>query len=92
MLRITEHNDSPNTTRLRLDGRVDGETYGELEASWTGGRKPNTLVLDMSGVVYMSDDAARRLANLRGESLRIVNCSPFIELLLQKNGGAVGER
>jgi hypothetical protein len=34
----------------------------------------------------MHDDAARQMAKMRGESLRIINCSPFIATLLDTVG------
>lgn len=84
MLRITEQSENPNTMRIRLDGKLDLESYAELEALWAGPsiEPATTVVLDMSGVVFMSDDAARKLTGRRGDTFHIVNCSPFIEMLL----------
>lgn len=84
MLRITEQSENKTTLRLRLDGKIDLESYAQLEAIWsrTSEPKTTTLILDMTGVIFMSDDTARKLTNLRGDSFHIVNCSPFIEMLL----------
>ncbi len=84
MLRITEQNENQSTTRIRLDGKLDLEGYAELEALWAGpsADQATTVVLDMTGVVFMSDEAARKLISRRGESFHIVNCSPFVESLL----------
>lgn len=84
MLRITEHNENKTTTRLCLDGTIDLESYGELEGIWSQPDKPEStiVVLDMTGVVYMSDEAARKLTSWRSDSFHIVNCSPYIEMLL----------
>jgi hypothetical protein len=38
----------------------------------------------MAGVNFMHDDAARKLAQLRAESVRVINCSPFIAALLDR--------
>lgn len=84
MMRITEQSEDPNTMRIRLDGKLDLESYAELEAIWSRAseNKNTRLVIDMTGVVFMSDDAARRLTSQRSDSFHIVNCSPFIEMLL----------
>jgi anti-anti-sigma regulatory factor len=84
MLRITEKLEDGRIVRLRLDGTVSAES---AEVLWelcsshqsTSGR---TLLIDMAGVNFMSSDAARKLARLRTDSLRVVNCSPFIATLL----------
>jgi hypothetical protein len=36
----------------------------------------------MTGVVFMNNEVASKLAGLQNEQLRIINCSPFIETLL----------
>lgn len=83
MLRITEQNENQNTMRLRLDGKLDLATVAELESIWSRlSEAQATVVLDMTGVVFMSDDAARRLTSQRSASFHIVNCSPYIEMLL----------
>lgn len=86
MLRITENNENGKTVRLRLDGTVNSTSYGELEAAClrhqeTGGK---IILVDMAGVVFMNNEVASKLAMLRSEQLRIINCSPFIEMLLNK--------
>ena len=92
MLRITEQRESENTMRIRLDGNLDLEGYAELEALWAGpsAHQASLLVLDMTGVVYMSDEAARKLTSQRGDSFHIINCSPFIEMLLGSIGNEKG--
>jgi hypothetical protein len=40
------------------------------------------LRLDGTGVVFMNNEVASKLARLRSEQLKIINCSPFIEALL----------
>jgi hypothetical protein len=39
--------------------------------------------LDLAGVDFMTDQSAQKLAALRSERRRIINCSPYIETLLQ---------
>jgi hypothetical protein len=36
----------------------------------------------MSGVGFMHDQAAQRIAKLRSEAFQVINCSPFIAALL----------
>jgi hypothetical protein len=40
------------------------------------------IILDMAGVSFMNDESAGKLARIKGETLRIINCSPFIAALL----------
>jgi anti-anti-sigma regulatory factor len=84
MLRITENTENGKTVRLRLDGTVNSASYTELEATCARHREtPSKMILvDMAGVVFMDNEVASRFAGLRGEQLRIINCSPFIEMLL----------
>lgn len=84
MLRITEKTEDERVIRLRLDGTITEKSYAELENALSRHRGSNgrRIVLDMSGVVFMQDSVARKLGRLRGESLQIVNDSPFIAALL----------
>ncbi len=93
MLRISENSENGHTIRLRLDGTIDAASYSDLEADCsrvhqTDGR---TIILDMAGVIFMNDEAARKLAKLRSEHLRIINCSPYIETLLETVEGWKGQ-
>ena len=89
MLRITEHFENGTAIRFRLDGTISDESYKELESAFSGQDQTaaKTIILDMAGVDFMSDQSARRLAQLRSERLRIINCSPFILTLLETLGG-----
>jgi anti-anti-sigma regulatory factor len=84
MLRITENPENGITVRLRIEGKLTEAGYPELESICARHQdsKGKVLLLDMAGVVFMQDEVAKKLANLRGERLRIINCSPFIETLL----------
>jgi anti-anti-sigma regulatory factor len=84
MLRITEKTEDRRVVRLRLDGTLSTESFDDLRkvcADYhTSDRR--TVIIDMAGVSFMSAETARRLARMRTDSLRIVNCSPFIATLL----------
>lgn len=85
MLRITEISENGKTVRLRLDGTLTAASYSELDTlcSQYQVRDGKIILLDMGGVIFMNNDAARKLAKLRSERLRVINCSPFIETLLK---------
>ena len=85
MLRITQISDDQNTLRLRLDGAIDGEALKELRAACSMIRNNGgaTLVFDMAGVDFMSNQAAQELIELSTGNCRIINCSPFIGTLLE---------
>jgi anti-anti-sigma regulatory factor len=84
MLRITENTDNGKTVRLRLDGTVTSASYDELATvcSRHQASAEKIILLDMTGVVFMNNEVAGKVAGLQNEQLRIINCSPFIETLL----------
>jgi anti-anti-sigma regulatory factor len=85
MLRITENAENEKIIRLRLDGTVNSASYAELETICLRHREAaeKIVLVDMGGVVFMDNEAASQLSKLQGEQLRIINCSPFIETLLE---------
>jgi hypothetical protein len=85
MLRITENLENGKTIRLRLDGTVSVESIAELDEACARfrDRQLKMIILDMAGVDFMKDDAARKLVELQSDSLKIINCSPFIVTLLE---------
>jgi len=88
MLRITEHLENGKTVRLRLDGTISSQSFDELKEACSRHLEESRriIILDMSGVDFMNDEAASRLAELQSESLRVINCSPFIATLLETVG------
>ena len=94
MLKITENFENVKTVRLRLDGTLSNETLDELTHAFSLHRDGvgRTIILDMAGVDFMNDHAARELINMRSEHLTIINCSPFIATLLDTfSKGETGE-
>lgn len=83
MLRITETLENGNTVRLRLDGTLDTESLLELDAVRSRHTNGKVILLDLAGIVFMNNAIARKVVELRGDRLAIINCSPFIETLLQ---------
>ena len=43
----------------------------------------NAITVDMGGVVFITNEAAFKLARLRSARLQLINCSGFIEMLLE---------
>ncbi|HEY2917614.1 MAG TPA: hypothetical protein VGK77_01335 [Candidatus Binatia bacterium] len=76
--------------RLRLDGTLANESFDGLANALSLHRDGvgRTIIVDMGGVEFMNDRAARELIKLRGDDLRIINCSPFIATLLETIGNA----
>lgn len=88
MLRITENFQKGETIGFRLDGTLTAESCAELESLCTQYQESEGKViqLDMAGVVFMNEEVAKRLVELRSDRLSIINCSPFIEMLLRMVG------
>ena len=84
MLRITEKVEDGRIVRLRLDGTVSAESAEDLWKLCALHQSTDlrTLLIDMAGVNFMSPEVAGKLARLRTDSVRIVNCSPFIATLM----------
>ena len=84
MLRITEI-ENGSVIKLRLDGTVTSESFAEIDRSCARYRSDakRAVVLDMAGVTFMQTEPAQRLAQLKRDSVRIINCSPFIAALLK---------
>lgn len=85
MLRITENLENGKTVRLRLDGTISLDTFDDLARICARQQQGNgrTIIVDMAGVIFMNDLAAKKLARLCCDSLRIINCSPYIAALLK---------
>ncbi|MGH7810841.1 MAG: STAS domain-containing protein [Candidatus Binatia bacterium] len=84
MLRITETIENKKAVRLRLDGSITDQNFADLMAVYANHRNGNdpTIIVDMAGVEFMSNDVAQKLIAMRGDRVRFINCSPFIDMLL----------
>jgi anti-anti-sigma regulatory factor len=85
MLRISQSSPNEETVVFRLDGTLTAASCGEIKALCTQIQDSNGKIihLDMGGVVFMNEEVAKRLVGLRSNRLSIINCSPFIEMLLR---------
>jgi hypothetical protein len=84
MLRITENFENDNMVRLRLDETISQASFAEVHEACCRhqGNQKQIILLDMAGVVFINNEVASKMVQLRNERLRIINCSPFIETLL----------
>ena len=84
MLRITEISKNDKAMTLRLEGKLVGTLIPELERMCLYHRdeKNKTVVLDFSGVTFVDKKGVRMLESIQDESVRIINCCPFVQSLL----------
>lgn len=85
MLRITKTFENSDSVTLRLDGKLTTAVLHDLEAQClvASPDEKKIVVLDFAGLTFIDDDAARWAARANADQIRIVNCSLFIESLLQ---------
>jgi len=83
MLRITKTVENGSVIKLRLDGTITSESFAEIDRTCAHYRSESTVVLDMAGITFMQTEPAQKLAQLKRDRLRIINCSPFIAALLE---------
>lgn len=85
MLRITEIVEDDKTIQLRLDGKLVEAWVSDLEERCLHYRdeKNKTIVLDLSGVTFIDNQGIKMLEKIKDGRIKIVNCSLFIEALLQ---------
>ena len=79
MLRITQSSPDEETVSLRLDGTLTTTGCGEVEALCLQYQESDGKLI----VVFMNEEVAKRLMELRSNRLSIINCSPFVEMLLR---------
>jgi len=86
MLRITKNFEDENTVILRLDGRIDGSTLDELQNECDGYKRnlKKTLLLDLSGVTFISQSGLKLLQKLKNGRVKLAKGSLFVETLLSE--------
>lgn len=82
MMRITvNHNEQPNTTTMRVEGRIVGDWVDLLDSECRAVLQQRLrLTLDFSGVVGLDDHARRVVRQLRDEGVRITNQPRLLKL------------
>ncbi len=84
MLRITKTFEDEDTIVLRLDGSVDSSTVAELQNECDGYKRKThkTLLLDLSGVTFISQSGLKLLQKLKNGRIKLAKGSLFVETLL----------
>jgi len=87
MLRITQTSEGSSDIRLKLEGRVVSDWVPLLrEECLRILREQKKLWLDFSDVSFVDDRGVEMLKAIAGEGVRLMNCSPLVESLLQEGG------
>jgi anti-anti-sigma factor len=86
MLRITKNFEDENAVILRLDGRIDSTTLDELQNECDEHRRntQKTLLLDLSGVTFISQSGLKLLQKLKNGRVKLAKGSLFVETLLSE--------
>ncbi len=82
MLRIEEKKTGNKSTTLKLDGKIEALYVNELRVICNKLMKNGRLTLDLEGVSYIDEESVDMFAMLANKKVKIINCSPFISLLL----------
>jgi anti-anti-sigma regulatory factor len=85
VLRITRIDIGRGVTALRLEGRVtelELEMLHETSAECL--RENRRLVLDLSGVLFVSLEGAAAIRHLQERGIVLEGCSPFVRELLNE--------
>ncbi len=87
MLKITEASKDNKAVVLRLDGKVVGSWVSSLKQICQQYRdeENKNIVLDFSGVTFIDNKGVRMLWKIKNDRIKMVNCSPFVRLLLTEN-------
>ena len=80
MLKITSHQHSDRTI-LQLEGAITGPWMDELRRHLQGMSQP--IDLDLTGITYMDQQAARLIEEFVEQGTKITACSHFAALMLQ---------
>jgi anti-anti-sigma regulatory factor len=90
VLRITKVTETPTFVILKLEGRIVSEWVAILRRECVAALDAQRMVLlDCSGVIFINGRGVKMLKRLMSDNLQLINCSAFIESLLQGgNGGS----
>ncbi|MCH7760333.1 STAS domain-containing protein [candidate division TA06 bacterium] len=86
MLRITRIGESLSLITLKVEGQIISEWVPILEKEALASlQNKEEVVLDFSEVTFINQKGVEMLKKISAENIRIINCSPLIQDLL--NGG-----
>lgn len=85
MLRITKTAEDSDTVTLKLEGKVTDDTASDLERLCLLYRdgENKTVFLDFQGVTFINGYGLEILERIKGERIKMVNGSLFVETLLR---------
>lgn len=92
MLRIEEKKTGNKNLTLKLDGKIEALYIDELRSICENLMKKGRLTLDLADVSYIDEESIEMFAKLTGKKLKIINCSPFISVLLKGANFQSGSR
>jgi anti-anti-sigma regulatory factor len=84
MIRISEHGSSDGNRVVRLEGRVVGRSVAEVQTFCQEILSQGlALTIDMAEVSFLDKSAVGLFKKLKGQQVRLLNCSPFLSELLK---------
>ena len=73
---------------IKLSGRMDAENVGELETLVSEGAKGRPIVLDLSDLTLVDQDAVSFLKRCEEDNITLKNCPAYIrEWITRYRGG-----
>ena len=63
---------------IKLSGRMDAENVGELETLVSEGEKGRRIVLDLSDLTLVDQDAVSFLKRCEADNITLKNCPAYI--------------
>ena len=84
MFKITKIEQNDRTINLRMDGKLIEGWPSEFEKLYVKIKNEDytRIIIDFAGVSFIDDDAIGFIEKIKDDRVDIINCSPFIELLL----------
>jgi len=95
MLRITVLNTDPETTRLKLEGKLAHEWVWEAERTWKALpalHQVERLVVDLLAVSFVDDGGRRLLTEMHRAGAELIGAGPLIPSLIEEIKGAMAFR
>jgi anti-anti-sigma regulatory factor len=90
MLRISVQND-PETTRLKLEGKLAHEWVYEAEKAWTALlaiEQKAKVIVDLQSVSFVDDPGCQLLAEMRHAGAELVGSGPLMAAVIEEIEGA----
>ena len=72
---------------IKLSGRMDAENVGELETLVSEGAKGRPIVLDLSDLTLVDQDAVSFLKRCEADNITLKNCPAYIREWITRSRG-----